>query len=130
LFQKGGFVLDNAAWVRRVFDSVDAMDTETFLSFFDEDAQFRFGSAPAVTGKEAIRSAVDGFFASIKGLRHEILETWWHTETVICQGQATYTRTDGSEVTLPFVTIWRMRGERIREYLIYLDIQPLYSGTS
>jgi ketosteroid isomerase-like protein len=130
LFQKGGFALDDAAWIRRVFDSVDAMDTETFLSFFEEDAQFRFGSAPAVTGKEAIGTAVDGFFASIKGLRHEILESWRHPETVICQGQATYTRTDGSELTLPFATIWRMRGDRIKEYLIYLDIQPLYAGAS
>jgi len=120
--------LDKATFVRQVLDSVDAQDTEAFLGFFEEDAQFRFGSAPAVIGKEAIGEAVDGFFASIKGLRHEILETWSDAGTVICQGQATYTRTDDSKVTLPFVTIWRMRGERIKEYLIYIDIQPLYSA--
>lgn len=120
--------MDNTAFVRRVFDSVDGKDTKGFLSFFDKDAQFRFGSAPAVTGKEAIGEAVDDFFTSIKGLRHEILETWSDAGTVICQGQATYTRIDDSKVTLPFVTIWRMRGERIKEYLIYVDIQPLYSA--
>jgi limonene-1,2-epoxide hydrolase len=120
--------LDDATFVRRVLDSVDAMETEDFLSFFDEEAQFRFGSAQTVTGKAAIREAVDGFFAGIKGLRHEILETWSDAGTVICQGQATYTRTDDSKVTLPFVTIWRMRGELIKEYLIYIDIQPLYSA--
>jgi len=120
--------LDDAAWIRRVFASVDAKDTETFLSFLEDGAQFRFGSAPAVAGKEAIRNAVDTFFASIRGLRHEILETWLHTETVICQGRVTYTRTDGSELTLPFANIWRMRGDRIQEYLIYIDIQPLYSA--
>lgn len=119
--------MDNPTFVRRVFDSVDTKDTETFISFFEEDTQFRFGSAPVVTGKEAIHNAVDGFFASIKGLRHEIFETWSDAGTIICQGQATYTRTNDSKVTLPFVTIWRMRGERIREYLIYIDIQPLYS---
>lgn len=122
--------MGDAAWVRRVFDSVDAKDSEAFLSFFEDDAQFRFGSAPAVAGKEAIRNVVDGFFASIRGLRHEILETWLHAETVICQGRVTYTRTDGSEVTLPFATIWRMRGDRIQEYLIYIDIQPLFSTVS
>jgi len=119
--------LDNKTFAGRIFDSVDIKDTEAFLSFFVEDARFRFGNAPAVTGKEAIREAVDGFFASIKGLRHEILETWSGADTLVCRGQVTYTRTDKSEVTLPFVNIWRMRGELIKEYLIYIDIQPLYS---
>lgn len=120
--------MDIATLVRRVLDSVDAKDTEAFLNFLEEEAQFRFGSAPAVTGKEAIRNAVDGFFTSVKRLRHEILETWSDAGTVICQGRVTYTRTDETEVTLPFVIIWRMRGELIKEYLIYIDIQPLYSS--
>jgi hypothetical protein len=60
------------------------LHTGTFLGFFEEDAQFWFGSAPAVMGKDAIRDAVDGFFASIKGLRHEILETWFDAGTIIC----------------------------------------------
>jgi ketosteroid isomerase-like protein len=119
--------LDDATFVRKVLDSVDAQDTEAFLGFFEEDAQFRFGSAPAVIGKEAIQGAVDGFFVSIRALRHEILETWSDAGTVICQGQVTYTRTDESQVTLPFVIIWRMRGGLVKEYLIYIDIQPLYS---
>lgn len=118
------------AWIKRVFASVDAKDTETFLSFLDDKGEFRFGSMPAVVGKQAIRNAVDGFFAGIKGLRHEILETWRHSGTVICQGRVTYTRTDGSKVTLPFANIWRMRGNLIKEYLIYIDIQPLFSGVS
>lgn len=120
----------NEAWIKQVFASVDAKDTETFLSFLEDDAEFRFGSAPAAVGKEAIRKVVDGFFASIKGLQHEILETWLHAGTVICQGKVTYTRTDGSEITLPFANIWRMRGNLIKEYLIYIDIQSLFSGVS
>lgn len=120
--------MEDADRVGQVFAAVDAMDTEAFLGFLDEDAQFRFGSAPAVTGKEAIRETVNGFFTSIRGLSHEILQTWSQGETVICQGQVTYTRTDESCVTLPFVNIWRMRNSRIREYLIYIDIGPLFSA--
>ncbi len=117
--------MQDTGWVKQLFDSVDAMDTEGFLGYLEEDALFRFGSAPAATGKEAIRETLDGFFASIKGLRHEILETWFQGESVICHGKVTYTRTDGSDVTIPFANIWHMRGERIREYLIYIDIAPL-----
>ncbi len=101
------------------------MDTEGFLGYLEEDALLRFGSAPAATGKKAIRETLDGFFASIKGLRHEILETWFQGESVICHGEVTYTRTGGSDVTIPFANIWRMRGKRISQYLIYIDITPL-----
>ena len=106
------------------------MDVGAFLVFFEDDASFRFGSEQAVAGKAAVREAIEGFFATIKRLRHEILDTWFHTETVICQGQVTYTRTDDSSVTIPFVNVLRMGGDRISEYLIYIDINPLYSTSS
>ena len=122
--------MEDAGWVKRLFSSVDNMDTEAFLDFLADDALFRFGSEQAVTGKEAIRETIDGFFASIKGLRHEILETWFEAGTVICQGEVTYTRKDDSDITIPFVNILRMGGNRIREYLIYIDIKPLYSPAS
>ena len=120
--------MEEAGWVKELFASVDAMDTEAFLGFLEDDARFRFGNVPAVTGKEDIRTTIDGFFASIKGLRHDIVETWFQGQAVICRGEVTYTRTDGGEVTIPFVNIWRMRNGRIREYLIYIDINPLWQG--
>ena len=122
--------MKDSGWVKKLFNSIDAMDVGAFLDFLEDDARFRFGSEQAVAGKRAVREAIEGFFASIKGLRHEILETWFHTETVICQGRVTYTRIDDSSVTIPFVNVLRMRGDRIREYLIYIDINPLYSATS
>ena len=125
-----GIEVEDAGWVRQLFDCVDAMDTEGFLGYLADDAIFRFGSSPAVAGKEAIGETVEGFFATIKGLSHEIVETWLQGETVICQGQVTYTRTDGSEVTIPFVNIWRMQGKLISEYLIYIDVTPLFSPTT
>jgi len=113
-----------------VFASVDATDVEAFLDFFEDDASFRFGNAPAVTGKETIRRTVEGFFASIGGLQHEILEMWFEEQAIICRGDVTYTRTDASEVSLPFASIWKLRGELIEEYLIYIDINPLFSAVS
>lgn len=125
-----GIELVDTGWVREILDSVDAMDTEGFVGYLADDAIFRFGSSPVVAGKEAIGEAVGSFFASIKGLKHEILETWRQGNAVICQGQVIYTRKDGSDVTIPFVDIWRMRGELIGEYLIYLDIGPLWTPTT
>ena len=36
----------------KLFASIDAMDTESFLGFIAEDCTFRFGSSPPVTGRD------------------------------------------------------------------------------
>ncbi len=114
-------------WIRQLFECVDAKDVEGFLEYLTDDVKFSFGNAPAVTGKDSVRKSIEGFFGSIEGLSHRIEETWVHPETVICQGEVTYTRIDSSQVTIPFANILRMEGELIKEYLIYIDITPLYS---
>lgn len=111
----------------QLFQSIDAMDTNKFLTFLADGAQFRFGNAPAAVGKDVIRQAVGGFFQSIKGISHNILRTWTHPDTVICQGEVTYTRHDSSQLTVPFVDIFGMEGNLIKDYLIYIDITPLYA---
>ena len=112
-------------WIRQLFEKIDAMDADGLASFLADDARFRFGNAPEVRGKKNIRDAVAGFFASIEGLRHGILNTWVHPDTVICQGEVTYTRTDGSQITIPFLNLFGMEGDRIGRYLIYADISSL-----
>jgi len=39
----------------------------------------------------------------------------------------TYTRHDGTNLTLPFVNVFAMRGDLIQDYLIYIDATPLYA---
>jgi len=43
-------------------------------------------------------------------------------------GEVTYTRHDGSRVTLPFANVFRLRDDLISEYLIYADLAPLYAA--
>ncbi|WP_301780998.1 hypothetical protein [Caballeronia sp. SEWSISQ10-4 2] len=38
----------------------------------------------------------------------------------------TYTRKDGSTLTVPAVTIWRVRDRQIDDYRIYIDVAPLF----
>ncbi len=44
----------------------------------------------------------------------------------MCQGEVTYERLDGTRLTLPFVNIFGMQSGKIDEYLIYVDIAPLF----
>lgn len=119
--------MSSSPWVQQLFQSIDAMNTNKFLTFLADDAQFRFGNAPAAVGRDMIHQAVDGFFQSIKRISHNILRTWTYPDTVICQGEVTYTRHDGSQLTLPFVNIFGMKNNLIKDYMIYMDITPLYA---
>jgi len=111
-----------------LFESIDAMDTERFLSFIDEDATFRFGSAPPVKGHAAIRAAVESFFASFAKLRHVLQRQVADDDAVVCEGEVTYTRHDGSIITLPFANVFEVDDGLISLYRIYIDIGPLYAA--
>lgn len=117
-------------WIHQLFTTIDGRDAQQFVTFLTEDARFRFGNAPEVRGRVQIQEAVAGFFGTIQGLQHRIINTWIHPDTVICQGEVTYTRLDGSQLTLPFTNIFGLAGKHVAEYLIYMDITPLYAEVS
>lgn len=118
------------SWLNELFRTIDTKDAAGFLSFLTPDARFRFGNATPLRGRQAIGEAVEAFFGSIKASQHRLLHTWTVDDAVICQGEVRYTRNDNSTLTLPFVNIFRMQGRRIDQYLIYVDITPLYSDAA
>jgi len=110
-----------------LFAAIDANDAAAFVGFLTDDAVFRFGSAPAVRGRAAIQAAVDGFFATIAGYSHNVQNTLGSGSTLVCEGEVTYRRQDGSEITLPFTDILEYEDDLISHYKIYADISPLYA---
>jgi len=112
---------------KKLFASIDEMDTESFLSFIHEDATFRFGSSPAVKGHAEIRAAVEGFFASFAALKHDLQQLVADGNTVVCEGEVTYTRHDGRNITLPFANIFEIDDGLISLYRVYIDIGPLFA---
>ena len=110
-----------------LFATIDARDADGFAGFLTEDAVFRFGSAPPVQGRAAIRDAVAEFFATIAGLSHALTNSLAGEQSLICEGEVTYTRHDNSTVTLPFADAFELDDGRISHYKIYMDIGPLYA---
>ena len=88
---------------------------------------FRFGSAPPVQGRSAICEAVNGFYATISGLSHELINILAAGSILVCEGEVTYTRYDDSTITLPFTNVFELDGQQIARYKIYIDIAPLYA---
>ena len=110
-----------------LFKAIDSSDAGRFADFLAEDALFRFGSAPPVRGRKAIREAVAGFFSSIAGCRHTVHKVWSGPENLVCEGEVSYRRLDGSEISLPFADTFEIRDNLISTYRIYIDIAPLYA---
>ncbi len=114
--------------MKELFEAVDRMDARGFAGYFTEDARFRFGNAATLTGRDEIASSIEDFFAALKGLRHTIHDVWEQDDTVISEVEVVYTRQDGSEVQLPAATIARCEGDLMRDYRIYMDINPLFAA--
>ena len=113
--------------VRDVFFAVDRMDPDEFVSYLTEDARFKFGNAQAVVGRQGIKKAVSGFFGTIKALSHSVLNVWELGDSVISEVEVTYTRKDGKSVVLPCMNLFHMKGNKINDYKIFIDLTPLYA---
>lgn len=58
-------------------------------------------------------------------MRHTVLNEWRVDDTIIHELVVTYTRHDGSQVAIPATTIYRLTGDLVSEYQIYIDLAPL-----
>lgn len=111
----------------KLFASIDAMDTESFLSFIAEDCTFRFGSSPPVSGREGIGASVNDFFSMFAGLKHDLERIVTDENGIACEGDVTYTHHDGRQVRVPFCNIFEVESGQITVYRIYIDMGPVFT---
>lgn len=115
-------------WIPELFAAIDRMDAEAFAAYIEPTGTFTFGNWPASQGTTAIVAAVGGFFQSIASLSHTLTNVWEVPDWVLVRGEVTYTRKDGSTITLPFFDAFRMAPSgKVADYLIYMDVGPLYA---
>ncbi len=114
------------AWIPELFKAIDGKDTDKFCSFIHPDGTFRFGNYPEIKGEKGIHEVVDNFFNSLKALNHKVTDVWESGDLLSCRGEVTYTRHDDSRHTVPFCNVFRMKGEKVEHYQIYIDNSELY----
>jgi ketosteroid isomerase-like protein len=110
-----------------LFSDIDSMEPERFAQHLSQDATMRFGNAPPVRGRDAIRDAWASFCESLDGVHHDIIEQWHAGDATIVEASVSYTRKDQSVVTVPVATIYRARDELIDDYRIFIDLAPLFA---
>lgn len=114
-------------WWESVFATIDGKDVPGFLAFLTADAEFRFANSPSAHGHEAIAAVVGGFLGAIGGSRHRLIRAWQDDASAVCEGEVTYTRLDGSTLTLPFVNVFYLRDGKVARYLIFIDNSALFA---
>ena len=113
--------------IAAIFADIDAFDPDKFVAHLTPDAKFRFANANPVTGRAAVKEAVAGFFSTIDGLTHHILNVYESGETVIAQIDVEYRRKDGKSVTVPNADILVFDGDLVRDWQIYIDVAPVFA---
>jgi ketosteroid isomerase-like protein len=113
-----------------LFADIDSMQPDRFAQHLSPDATMRFGNAPPVRGRNAIRDAWASFCETLDGVQHDVVEQWEAGDATIVEASVTYTRKDQSVVTVPVVTIYRADDELIDDYRIFIDLAPLFATES
>jgi len=114
--------------IQSLFNSIDVFDTKSFASFLDKEVNFKFGNMPVIRGRDATFEFVAGFFQAIKGIRHTNLESWELEGIRFVNGTVSYTRLDGSTLTVNFSNTFKLKGNKIKEYLIFIDNSELFKA--
>ena len=108
-----------------VYKAVDSKDEQRLASFLTENCTFVYANSDPVVGRGNAAASSKKFLDLLAAIKHELLDVWGFDDVIVSRIQVTYTRKDGSTLTIPAATIWRVQGKQIHEYRIYVDIGPL-----
>ena len=111
-----------------LFKDIDSMEPEAFTRHLSDDVRFTFGNSETVVGRDNVRDVWAGFCDGIAGVQHDVIEQFEPGPATIVESTVTYTRKDGSTISLPVVTIYRGEGELIADYRIFMDVAPLFAA--
>jgi hypothetical protein len=109
-----------------LFQDIDSLQPERFSAHLAEDVTMRFGNADPVHGRTAVHDVWAQFCRSVSGVRHDVVEQWDHDPATVVEADVTYTRLDGTTVTVPVVTIYRGAGPHIEDYRVFIDLAPVF----
>ena len=111
----------------QLFADIDSMEPERFTAHLAEDVTMCFGNADPIHGRDAVHDVWAGFCEGLDDISHERLRSWESDDGSVAEANVTYTKKDGSTVTVPVATIWREGDGGITDYRIFIDLAPLFA---
>ena len=116
-------------WVADFFRLADTLDLDRNMMIFANDVEVRIANQPPVHGFEAVREMFAGFWSHITEMSHKSELTLVSEDSAVQISVVTYTRLDGSKVSMPVAShLRRKAGGKIDRLWIFIDIGPLFGG--
>jgi len=112
--------------IYQVFAAADQLNLDEWIVCFTKEAQFRFGNMAPVAGHDEIRQAMAQFFSTIQTMHHEFVGMYEQDNVVIAEAKVTFIRLDNKVVQIPAVTVFRMTGDLVQDFRLYMDAAPIY----
>ena len=116
------------AMVTAMCAAVDRGDAQDFSSWFAEDARYRFGSAPATTGRPAVIAATEYAAASLPWVHHTVDQVAHVGDQLFCRFTISTADQSGTQVNLPCVTIIWIADDSIVDYQVVMDLAPAFAA--
>lgn len=115
-------------FVRDVFRRVDSFEPPAFAELFSPDGRLVFANGDPMIGPAQVEAGVSGFFSTIKGLSHRIVNEWHEGGGSVVELETTYDRLDGKQVAIPVVSIIHRRDDGlVDDYRVFFDVAPVYA---
>lgn len=112
----------------KVYEAIDSMDEQAFANCLTENCTFVFANTEPVNGRANAAAASRNFLNLLGGIKHRLLNAWTFDDIVASQVSVTYTRKDGSTLTIEAASIWKLKGLLIDECRVYADASALFGG--
>jgi ketosteroid isomerase-like protein len=121
------------AVIMDVFATMDSGDLDAMVEHMTDDVTTQFGNNAEICGKAAFRALFNRVGQAISGMHHDVVDLWHAVEDFdvwVVQLSVSYRLLDGTTVTLPCCNVFRMRGDLVCEYRVYMDIGPVLEGAA
>ena len=114
--------------VETLFAAMKRQDWATLKSCLTEDVFYRVGSSEPVHGPEAVQNYLSGLYEIASFEQADVRQILEPEGQVIFEMESHYRRlADNRPVSFACTDILRMRGDKVREWRVYVDISPLFA---
>jgi hypothetical protein len=114
-------------WFANLYASIDAMRLDEFAAGLTPDVTVVVGNNPAMNGRQAAKDGIGGFFSTIDGIKHHLVNVTESNGLTFLEANVEYLRKDGKTITVPAVTVLERDGDLVKSLRIYCDVAPVYA---
>ena len=112
-------------FINNLYRDFDRLKPSEFVRHFADDATFAYGNGPVLRGPAQIEEMMNTLLSQIRSISHEVEDVVTDGSKYASQVRATFTRHNGTALTLPGCSIIERQVRGIVDYRVYIDSSEL-----